>query len=155
MLKTGNIFSKLFLLPPTKIAIFPVVALWHPPLTGPSIGIAFLSITSLPNLLTSDSSVVLISNHILFFESPLITPSSDSITSAHISGEGRQVIIKSVCSASSLALLETFAPLFLKSFVRFFSTSRTVKSNLFLNKLFANLPPTFPSPINPIFITTF
>ena len=43
----------------------------------------------------------------------------------------------------------------IKIIVSFFSTSRTVKSNLFFNKLFANLPPTFPSPINPIFITTF
>ena len=31
----------------------------------------------------------------------------------------------------------------------------TVRSNLFLSKLPANFPPTFPRPINPIFITFF
>jgi maleate isomerase len=38
--------------------------------------------------------------------------------------------------------------------VSLLSTSLTVRSNLFLNKLPASLPPTFPSPIKPIFILT-
>ena len=135
--------------------MFPVAALWHPPLTGASKGIAFLSKTNLPNLFTSNSSVVLISSQILFSARPLITPSFDSITSAQILGEGRQVIIKSDCSANSFALFAILAPLFLKSLVIFLSKSLTVRSNLFLNKLPANLLPTFPRPINPIFITTF
>ena len=152
MASTGNIFSKIFLSPPTKIAIFPVEALWHPPLTGPSKGIAFFSITFLPSLLTSASSVVLISSQILFSERPFINPSSLSMTSAHISGEGRQVMIRSTCFANSLGEFATLAPNFSNLLVKFLSKSLTVKSNLFLNKLPANLPPTFPSPIKPIFI---
>ena len=97
---------------------------------------------------------MLISNQILLLEIPLITPFSPSITSAHIFGEGRQVIIKSTFSASSFADVITPAPLSAKSFVSLLSKSFTVKSNLFLNKLPASFPPTFPRPIKPIFITT-
>ena len=57
-------------------------------------------------------------------------------------------------SANSFELSTSFAPLFAKLSVRFFSKSLTVKSNLFLNKLFASFPPTFPSPIKPILIIT-
>ena len=39
-----------------------------------------------------------------------------------------------------------------KGFVKFSSKSLTVKSNLFLIKLFANFPPTLPRPTNPTFI---
>ena len=151
-LKAGNIFSKASLSPPTKIEIFPVSALWQPPLTGPSKGIAFLSITILPILLTSDSSVVLISNQILFSERPFKIPSFPSITSAQIWGEGRHVIIKSTCSANSFGEFANLAPKSIKDFVKFWSKSLTVKSNLFLNKLPASFPPTFPKPINPTFI---
>ena len=150
--KAGNIFSNASLSPPTNIAIFPDAALWHPPLTGPSRGIAFFSITFLPILFTSASSVVLISNHILFSEIPSRIPFSPSITSAQISGEGRQVIIKSTSSASSLADFAILAPKLSNCFVKFLSKSLTVKLNLFLNKLPASFPPTFPKPINPIFI---
>ena len=93
-----------------NIAILPVAALWQPPLTGPSKGIAFFSIIFLLILLISASSVVLISSQILFSDNPLIIPSSASITSAQILVEGKQVIIKSTCSASSFAEFATFAP---------------------------------------------
>mgnify|MGYP000615923715 CR=1 FL=1 len=36
-----------------------------------------------------------------------------------------------------------------------FDNNSAIKSNLFLNKLFASFPPTFPSPIKPIFIIYF
>ena len=75
-----------------------------------------------------------------------------SITSAQILGDGKHVIIKSTCSASSFAEFAIFAPKSLKVCVRFLSKSLTVKSKLFLNKLLANLPPTFPKPIKPTFI---
>ena len=55
-------------------------------------------------------------------------------------------------SGNSFAELATLAPKFLKFSVKFSSKSLTVKSNLFLNKLPASLPPTFPKPIKPIFI---
>ena len=61
-------------------------------------------------------------------------------------------MIKSTCSARSLAELATLAPNFKKGFVKFSSKSLTVKSNLFLIKLFANFPPTLPRPTNPTFI---
>ena len=99
--------------------------------------------------------MVLISNQILFSERPLITPFLDSITSAHISGDGRQVIIKSDCSANCFGVAAIFAPRFLKSFIKSLSKSLTIKSNLFLNKLPANLLPTLPRPIKPIFISSF
>ena len=149
-----NIFSKVFLSPPTNIAIFPVVALWHPPLTGPSSGIAPFAATNFPSLFTSDSSVVLISNQILFFERLFITPSFASITSEQTSGDGKQVIIRSTSSVNSFVVFATLAPLSIKLFEIFSSKSLTVKSNLLLNKLPASFPPTLPSPIKPIFITT-
>ena len=89
--------------PPTKIAIFPVAALWQPPLTGPSKGMPFFLLTFLPILFISASSVVLISSQILSLDIPSNIPFSPSITSAQILGEGRQVIIKSTCSANSFA----------------------------------------------------
>ena len=61
-------------------------------------------------------------------------------------------MIKSTCSANSFAEYATFAPKSEKDFVKSLSKSRTVKSNLFLNKLLANLPPTLPRPINPTLI---
>src|SRR6056300_224903 len=113
---------------------------------------AFLAIIFLLILLISASSVVLISNQILFSDNPLITPSLDSITSAQILGEGKQVIIKSTLSASSLAEFAALAPKSTNDLVRFLSKSLTVKSKLFLNKLPASLPPTLPNPIKPTFI---
>ena len=132
--------------------MLPVAALWHPPLTGPSRGIPPFSDTSFPILLTSASSVVLISSQILSLLIPLRIPFGPSITSLHISGEGRQVIIKSTPSVSSLEFSAIFAPFFLNSSVKLLSKSLTVRSNLFLSKLPANLPPTFPNPIKPIFM---
>ena len=55
--KTGIILSKAFLSPPIKIEILPVAALWHPPLTGASSGIAPLDLTIFPILLTSDNGL--------------------------------------------------------------------------------------------------
>ena len=149
---TGKIFSKADLSPPTNIAMLPVAARWHPPLTGPSNGIAPLSVIFFPNLLTSFSSVVLISSQILFLEIPSKIPSFPSITSAQTLGEGRHVIIKSTFSANSFGVFEILAPFFLKDSTRLPSRSLTVTSKPFLSKLPASLPPTLPNPINPIFI---
>ena len=113
-----------------------------------------LNFTSSPILLTSLLSVVLISNQILFFDNPSITPSFFSITSEQTDGDGRQVIIKSTFWANSFGESMVEAPFAAKFFVREESKSITVKSNLLRNKLFANFPPTFPKPIKPTFILT-
>ena len=148
----GKTFSKAFLSPPTNIAIFPVAALWHPPLTGASNAIAFFSATNLPNLITSFWSVVLISIQILSLDIFFKIPFSPSITSAQIFGDGKQVITTSASFTRSPVDLAIFTPLDLNWSVIALFKSYTVKSNLFLCKLPASLPPTFPSPINPIFI---
>ena len=62
-------------------------------------------------------------------------------------------MIKSTFSVNSFGVFATLAPKSIKGFVNFLSKSLTVKSNLFLNKLPASFPPTFPKPIKPIFIS--
>ncbi|GIS78033.1 MAG: hypothetical protein CM1200mP13_13920 [Candidatus Pelagibacterales bacterium] len=64
------------------------------------------------------SSVVLISSQILFSDKPFKIPSLLSITSAETSGEGREVIIKSDCSANSLGDFAILAPSFLNELVK-------------------------------------
>ena len=57
--------------------------------------------------------------------------------------------------ARSFPEFAIFAPLFSKSLVSFLSLSITVRSNLFRNRLPDSFPPTFPSPIKPIFMFFF
>ena len=132
--------------------MLPVAARWHPPETGQSSASLPNFCTLAPSLLTSASSVVLISAHTFPGESPAIIPSSASITAALASGLGKQVIIMSVVSAICLGDSPNFAPFSKKGLAISLFRSRTVKSKPLRKRLPANLPPTLPSPINPIFM---
>ena len=79
-------------------------------------------------------------------------PSCDSTTCAHIDGEGKQVIIQSTDSVNLFGLMALEAPKFINLLTIRSSMSKTVKSIPFLSRLPASLPPTLPSPINPIFM---
>ena len=62
----------------------------------------------------------------LFWEIPSKIPFGPSITSEHIFGEGRHVIIKSTFSANSFGDFAVSDPLEIKSFTRLSSNSITI-----------------------------
>ena len=111
--------------------------------------------TSAPSRLTSASSVVLISNHILSDPRPASTPSLASMTSLLAAGEGRQVITRSTACVNALGDSAQVAPFMRKGAAASLSKSRTTRSKLLRCRLPANLLPTLPSPIKPIFICEF
>ena len=137
---------------PAKIEILPVAALWHPPETGQSIGSPETAETKLPIRFTSSKSVVDISAQIFPFESPLITPSSPSITSEQAFGDGRHVIIISEFIANSFGDDAHLAPISSNEVDKVSFKSKTVNLKPLLIKFLAILLPTFPKPIKPIFI---
>ena len=150
MVRTGSKRSNTGRSQPTKIAILPVAARWQPPETGQSTGLAPFASTREPIRVTSAASVVLISAQILPFVRPARIPSSASITEALTSGDGRQVMMISHVCAISFGLSAHFAPESRKEAAASRWRSRTTTSHPLRIRLPASLPPTFPSPINPI-----
>ena len=133
--------------------MLPVSARWHPPDTGQSTASAPVACTKAPSRFTSASSVVDISSQTFPFVNPCSNPSSASITAADAAGEGKQVITTSQADAISFGLSDQEAPSSRNGCATDCSRSRTITSCPLRIRLPANLPPTLPRPINPIFIS--
>ena len=139
---------KVFRSQPTRIEMFPVAARWHPPETRQSTAAPPRSMTMAPRRLTSASSVVDISIQILsVFSSGTIS----SITAADASGDGKQGDGHvAVPHHSRRSVSPRCAK---RSRLRDLRSDHgSIKSISLRNSEPDSLPPTFPDPMNPIFI---
>ena len=109
----------------------------------------------LANLFISLSSVVLISIQSFPDPIPSINPSAPSRTLSTAFGLGRHVIDISDFLASSFGVSNHLAPFLINSLPASLSRSFIKSSKPLSKTLFANLKPTFPNPIKPIFIIIY
>ena len=152
-LSTGKARVSCSLVPPTIMAIVPAVAPLGPPLTGASIN----SMPSIASLAASSrvmpGSPVVISISIVPLLSAEATCCSPNKSDRRSSEVGRQVRTMSTDSASSAALLTTWAsaPVNASTAVCDWSNTQSVWS---VHNRRARGAPILPSPINPTCIST-